>query len=483
MPGYTGHRGLALLLHLLLLSSRILRCTGKTVTFSIDNTTFATSFDSDAQVLDFCRLSSMTHLDCLELQRSAAVGNSPDGSATEHDCPTSLYIVPMGSKIHNFGPVFEQQPNGEYLHTNPNAPDWLLSILKVLGSTRVEIVQIVPPWRQSPEAGATSDPWVPPTTPTDSCTNVIVLLIVSLHQFGMKGIERYRAELLVRERDRIMRLFRGDGRRGGVGRVAAVIADDEFFSFPLDLYERLDLVFRLGDWDPRLCSSQSSQSESVCSHVHWIPRGPSSKFLEAISTQRSTLRPASKRRFLANFIGNVDASICIGETDFTGNGPLTKFYPPRPLKTCYRTTARPAALSGLRKMDPKFKSRLFLRPTSGFGLDAKHGLNISSSSKSGGALRPSEFAEALLDSVFTVCAPSTSAESTRIYEALEAGSIPIVWHAGAEGGLPFGPTCPLPQISRAHGSYNIINGAHWEKSLPDLIRSWERRGPAALMLC
>jgi hypothetical protein len=188
---------------------------------------------------------------------------------------------------------------------------------------------------------------------------------------------------------------------------------------------------------------------------------------------------------LANFIGNVDASICIGETVFQpGNDLVAKLYPPQPLKTCYRPTARPAALSGMSKMTSTFKSRLLLQPTSGFGLNARHGLNIYSKikggGKKGGGLSPSQFAEALLDSVFTVCAPSTSAESTRIYEALEAGSIPIVWFAGAEGGLPFGPSCPLPHIAGGPGASSFVRGADWEKRLPALIQSWQERGSAAL---
>ena len=154
----------------------------------------------------------------------------------------------------------------------------------------------------------------------------------------------------------------------GAGRVAAIVANDEFFTFPLEFYEHLDLVFRFGDWDPRVCNSKFSAS--ACSNVHWIPRGPSSKFMAALE-KKGAPPVASQRRWLANFIGNIDASICITETEFDrANQHISKFNPARPLKTCYRTTARPAALSGMSKMAPAFKSRCF-RP---WGRWCSHGL-------------------------------------------------------------------------------------------------------------
>ena len=122
----------------------------------VDNDSYSIDFTNEAQVLDFCRLSSMTDADChqlLEAHRLSAEDAAPPGTLDTASCPTStsIYIVPMGSKIHNFGAEFNLQPSGAYKHTNPDAPDWLMSIMNALALTRPlgsnVSVQIVPPWR------------------------------------------------------------------------------------------------------------------------------------------------------------------------------------------------------------------------------------------------------------------------------------------------------------------------------------------------
>ena len=121
------------------------------------------------------------------------------------------------------------------------------------------------------------------------------------------------------------------------------------------------------------------------------------------------------------------------------------------MKRCYRPRARYDAWSAAKRLGEALlppslgRDGLFLAPTSGYGLNSQNGL------KAGKGLSPRQFAEVLRSSIFTICAPSTSAESTRIYEALESGSIPLLHSAHPSGGLPFSggydPPCPIPVIS------------------------------------
>ncbi len=477
------------------------RTAARRIQVAVNDVAFSLDATSEDQLHDFCVLQGMRVADCRRMRREWA---GRQERATHQQETTSaavtIYVVPMSAKVHNFAPVFEPGSDGGYTLANPGAPDWLLSLLSMLPAVAVPedtlssniSVHVVAPWRSAPEAAATAQAWRPPVPPDHGGQNtrVVVLLLVSLHQFGQPGIEAIRARLLVAEHDRLKALLSGTG-----GRVAAVVADDEFFAFPLELYARMDLVFRLGDFDPRVCGTAAaaaaavSASTEACGRVHWIPRGPSAKFmghLDAIVRNTSggpplPLQPASARRYLANFIGNVNSAICIGEMLVDhGNPHLSVFKPPRPLRSCYRPPARPAALSGLRKMQTRREEDgrpLLLRPSSGFALNPKHGLNLSEASSAG--LRPAAYARALVDSVFTVCAPSSSAESTRIYEALEAGSIPIVWWPGVSAGLPFGggAACPLPNLGRRTRGGAAVE---WEKRLPALLRSWEARSPAEL---
>ena len=250
----------------------------------------------------------------------------------------------------------------------------------------------------------------------------------------------------------------------GGGKVVLVVANDEFKKFPLSLYTRFDTVFRLGDFDPRPCLAV----KSGCAHTHWIPRGPSKKaFHFLLSKGMSTTilkntglrQRASQRKYLANFISNVDCAKCVTISSGKGDN-ISK-------KSCYRTPFRSAVLQGLYDAKSKFKKEIFLRPLSGYALDSSHGAKDGMSQE--------DFLGKLSNSVFTICAPGASPESTRIYEALETGSIPILQKPTVEGGLLFGPKCPLPYI-------NSHSPDIWQKEIVSLLLYWQDQPASTLDL-
>ena len=295
--------------------------------------------------------------------------------------------------------------------------------------------------------------------PSKTSPRTIVMFMTTLHEFGVLHIEQERAFAM----QAIARRMQATLKSKGGGKVVLVVANDEFKKFPLSLYTKFDTVFRLGDFDPRPCLA----GRLGCHTTHWIPRGPSKKAFHVLSNAKSNTvlkdfslhQSASQRTYLANFIGNVDCALCVTISKGKGERILKK--------SCYRTPFRSAVLQGLYNAKSKFKKDVFLRPLSGYALDSTHGTKEGMSQE--------EFLGKLSNSVFTICAPGASPESTRIYEALEAGSIPILQKPTMEGGLLFGPNCPLPYID-SH-SPDI-----WQKEIVSLLLHWQDQPATTLDL-
>ena len=426
--------------------------------------------------------------------------------ATTKDTECNMYIVPLSKSVQNFAPTFQHSDTfNTYQWINPNAPDWLLSLLPTHQCT----TYMVPPISDYPEDAIGQHNFVVPSSSSSSSSptpTTFVLLIASLHTFGKNTIN-LRAKLMAQEAQRIQQDMDVKSIHGVV---VGVVADDEFNHFPLPAHEAFDLIFTVGDWDPRVCGIPTSS----CGRVFWLPRGPSPTFFTSqtssvtaagVSTtsdhhlpETPASKTASTRKYFANFIGNIDASLCISVysviNSFGDQSLLkTEMLGAQLLKTCYRPSSRPAALKGLQEYATTLSlllptaapppaaaaplsSMLLLRPTSGYGLNEIHGNNVSSSV--GQSMTPSKYALALAQSIFTVCAPSTSTESTRIYEALEMGSIPILpGPLNEESGLLFNiagsPPCPIPFI-------HAKRGEDWKLKLPMLLETWRLRGSVAI---
>jgi hypothetical protein len=395
---------------------------------------FTCSAETLDEVGDFCLFRALRRKDCDALKQVWLDQQQEGPGGLKERC--SIYLVLMNPEI-----LFE---NISWRWLVTLLPDSACEIIVVEHTIRPEEVFV------GNYSGSTF-------LPAETSPGTIIMLMTTLHEFGVVNVEAERAHALGGIAWRLETVLRS---RGG-GKVVLVVANDEFKMFPLSFYREFDTVFRLGDFDPRPCMS----AQSGCRTTHWIPRGPSKKAFEVLSNTIPTasfnstnlLRPASERRYLANFIGNVDCALC---------ATMTKAkYEKTVKKSCYRTPLRGAVLQGLYNALPEFQKELFLRPLSGYGLDSTHG------AKEG--LSQEDFLATLSNSAFTLCVPGASPESTRIYEALEAGSIPILQKPTMEGGLLFGPGCPLPFVdSQSPGA--------WQKEIVTFLLHWQKQPNAAL---
>jgi hypothetical protein len=394
-----------------------------------DRGPYTCSGETLSDVHEFCINHRLTPTDCDSLKHA---WRDKYNAKTANE-PCHLYILPM-----NDGAFFKNI-----------AIEWLVSLLP----TSVCELTVLPSYTDRPEhmdAQRNISYFLPEQTSMRS----IVFLMTSLHEFGKLFSEVVRSHMLQAHASRLEAEMTA---RGG-GKVVLVVVNDEFKMFPLYLYDKFDMVLRLGDYDPRPCLGVSS----VCDSAHWLPRGPSKTAFELLnnnetpSTLIDPLRPASKRRYLANFVGNIDLSVCITMVRKQGD----EF-----LKSCYRAPLRPAVLQGLYDVQGLFKKDLLLHPTSGYGLDSEHGASSGLSQEA--------FMAALADSAFTLCIPGASPESTRIYEALEVGSIPLLQKPSVEGGLLFGDDCPLPFI-------DSFSSDTWREQVAQFLLQWQDAPDAAL---
>jgi hypothetical protein len=245
------------------------------------------------------------------------------------------------------------------------------------------------------------------------------------------------------------------------------------------------------------------------SHVHWIPLGPSPGYLSmgstsaaplhggSISTEKATGFESGSRgyRYFANFIGNTRSTICASAPEMpTG-------------KRCYLMPKRGNAAAALRDLCSNTCSSrhstdrarpsdcvdegtrdttngtharfcqhqhqhqqgmcsshdrvLFMRSnTKYYGVPDHYDIIYSSVPEASARqadpievdpLPMSEFRDVLASSRFTVCAPGSSAESTRIYEALLAGTR-VRKETGQLGQQQYAhlPRLSLPIVSADH---------------------------------
>ena len=139
----------------------------------------------------------------------------------------------------------------------------------------------------------------------------------------------------------------------------------------------------------------------------YIPLGPREEFLQE-RIQPHEIASASSRKFLYNFLGSM--------TSYSRQ--ILKRVVTRDLATPQNQERFPASIH--------ITDRWHIKVT-----------------KSNGYVEPDEYKRVLLNSVFTLCPTGHNPEAYRIYEALEAGSIPILaidqWYERAKCDQAFKP--------------------------------------------
>jgi hypothetical protein len=258
-------------------------------------------------------------------------------------------------------------------------------------------------------------------------------------------------------------------------RVGLILMGDEFHSFPLSAYGAFDLVLR-HHYDQAHCEGTSAGANTAAgdafeddaggdaklrSHVHWIPLGPSPGYLSMGTKARSG---SNVYQYFANFIGNVRSTVCTG-------------------KRCYLIPYRKNAVAALHELHGHSCSTtssgiskptdvchfcqqqhgntcsdsdrtLFVRSNSKYAQDQQVRVTYSTTDTESQAeaaetepLPLSTFHAVVHASRFTICVPGSSAESTRMYEALLADAR-VHGEAGQE------------QLDLLHLSIPIVSADH-----------------------
>ena len=345
-------------------------------------------------------------------------------------------------------------------------------------------------------SGATTPPPPPPPcapwSPPPDTPLVLVATFLDGHDSDARDMEALLAEAL---------RLRAAGARG----VGLVLFRDQGGGVPRSVYRAFDVVFR-----HHAVADHVDIARGAPAHVHFALLGTSLGFAEAalddellsVSPGRAfdAARPASARRFTGNFIGNTNPVLCVKDA------PMDTF--PRPYNSadgtfCYTTPERYTTVKAMFHMS--FDRDLGLGPffvhvTSKYGgweyaeNRTKQGVRDWGTTvgacqngegqclESGAQLPLPIFKRVLGDSVFTLCAGGTGAgESTRIYEALEAGSIPIVQGPLAPYALQFlnDSTADGGPRRFSPAPFPVVEG-NWTTNLPKVLAPLLAEGPEAL---
>jgi len=83
-------------------------------------------------------------------------------------------------------------------------------------------------------------------------------------------------------------------------------------------------------------------------------------------------------------------------------------------------------------------------------------------------IKPAQYRQIMLDSVFTICPKGHSIEQFRFYEAIESGSIPIM---AMEGHCPGGcPTYASERLPPEYLRYPVVVVQDWDALIPTMIK-------------
>lgn len=189
-----------------------------------------------------------------------------------------------------------------------------------------------------------------------------------------------------------------------------------------------------------VCPDRALGVALPATELHVIPLGVSVGFnrlagrAASASAPRGT--PASARRYLGSFVGNVVSRVStVGWSEYARPG---RWHLVRAVR------ARQARASG--DTGAAAADRWFVSTTSAFAAVASSGAPTAP-----GALSIAEYRAVLADSAFVFAPPGTAIETFRVYEALEVGAIPVVCRQAREHGLPLPVDAPLPTV-RARGA-------------------------------
>lgn len=169
-------------------------------------------------------------------------------------------------------------------------------------------------------------------------------------------------------------------------RLGLILIIDEFEAVPETIYEQFDYVLR----------NHTYSKYKYPKSVQWFPIGYSAGFHTINPGKEKITSLSQDRKYFANFIGNTNT--------LKGNN----FF-----NTMHLIPYRKNCVSALKICQTKLK-------TNGYEIF------IHETDKYNTGLSKEEYKDILKSSVFTLCPAGSSPESTRIYEALEVGSIPII---------------------------------------------------------
>jgi len=169
----------------------------------------------------------------------------------------------------------------------------------------------------------------------------------------------------------------------------------------------------------------------------YIPLGPREEFLQVRINQEKDVLPPGKRTYVYNFLGS--------------------------MTSWSRTVLKRVVARDLATPENQQKYPSFVHITDKWHIKV---------TKSNGYIEPEDYKKVLLNSVFTLCPTGHNPEAYRIYEALEAGSIPILaidpWYERARCTDAFKP------FKEAGAPFIYLNGG-W-KQLESFL---EKRGTNA----